>query len=110
MIRVILSLCICFVALMLASCAGEGRAARVPVIAQRYEYKVVRMDENAEQELTGTLNANAAEGWEYVGQVSGKGEHLVFKRPVNEGAMGGPMRGAGTRTSTGVGGRATKGP
>src|SRR5271154_6996500 len=95
MLRGILFTCLSFVALLLASCAGEGRAARPVAPGQRWEYKVVKMDESAEADLSSFLNANAADGWEYAGQLSGKSEHIVFKRPVGELGFGIRMRGAG---------------
>lgn len=126
MLRIILSLCLFLAALTLASCSpGDdqipaetrrtrtstgvgGMAARMMLPRrQQWEYKVVKMDENAEQDLTGFLNANAAGGWEYVGQLSGKSEHLVFKRAINEGATTLPGR-PGWRVTTGVGGRTNK--
>ncbi len=47
----------------------------------RWEYKVVKAQQDGEQELTKFLNELGREGWEFVGQMRTKESYLVLRRP-----------------------------
>ena len=47
----------------------------------RWEYKVVKAQQDGEQELSKFLNELGREGWEFVGQLQTKDSYLVLRRP-----------------------------
>ena len=71
-------------ALLLSACAAATEpntpASRQP---SQWEYRVVTLDEQGERNLSALMAQYGMEGWEYVGQVNGKDDHLVFKRPIS---------------------------
>jgi hypothetical protein len=47
----------------------------------RWEYKVMKVQQDGEQELTKFLNEQSRQGWEFVGQLQTKEHYLVLRRP-----------------------------
>ena len=72
--------------LLPAGCAREQpvSAPRGFHPAQKWEYKVVKIEKDEERDLTTVLNIQAKDGWEYNGQITTDGHYLVFQRSTGQ--------------------------
>ena len=78
---------VCVGALLPVGCAEKPvtSAVRGYNPAQKWEYKVVKIDKNEERDLTTLLNLQAKDGWEYTNQITTDAYYLVFQRATGQG-------------------------